>query len=150
MAQPPTDHYAVLRVHRSADRRTIQQAYRSLARRMHPDFGGEPAAMVRLNEAWRVLGDAKRRAEYDGPRLPPRRRAATGDSTVVGFGRYAGSTLAEIATVDDDYLYWLSRTPAGQVFRPEIEKIWRVRDEVLAASRPAPTDTRRRRRWGVG
>ena len=147
MRPTPTDHYAVLGVQQSADRRTIQQAYRALARRMHPDFGGNAADMARLNEAWRVLGDAKRRANYDGPRLPARRRPAATGSTVVDFGRYAGSTLDEIAAVDDDYLYWLSRTPAGQVFRPEIEKIWQQRAEA-DTSRNRQQVPRRGRRWG--
>ena len=32
-----TDYYRVLQVHQEADQQTIQAAYRSLSRRMHPD-----------------------------------------------------------------------------------------------------------------
>jgi curved DNA-binding protein CbpA len=147
MSTDSFDHYTVLGVARTADRQTIQRSYRALARRMHPDFGGDPTEMARINEAWRVLGDPKRRAAYDGPRLPQRETAQerTG-SRIVDFGRYTGWTLAEIANADDDYLYWLSRTPAGQSFRPEIEKIWQEREAALAATRPSPPQ-RRRRGW---
>jgi DnaJ-class molecular chaperone len=51
------DHYKILGVPRDADRHTVQAAYRRLARRHHPDFGGDPR-MALLNEAWWVLGDA--------------------------------------------------------------------------------------------
>jgi curved DNA-binding protein CbpA len=46
-----TDHYTVLGVARNADRRTIQTAYRALARKAHPDFGGDEDQMARINEA---------------------------------------------------------------------------------------------------
>ena len=45
----------------------IRAAYRRIARRVHPDRGsaGNEAAMAAVNEAWRVLSDPGRRAEYD-------------------------------------------------------------------------------------
>ena len=45
----------------------IRAAYRRIARRVHPDRGsaGNEAAMAADNEAWRVLSDPGRRAEYD-------------------------------------------------------------------------------------
>ena len=50
------DHYAVLGVSPDANRSAIQAAYRDLARRHHPDFGGDGSKMAALNEAWSVLG----------------------------------------------------------------------------------------------
>jgi hypothetical protein len=59
-------HYDVLGVTRSADDATIRRAYVELARMLHPDAdGGDPDAMVVLNEAWAVLGDPGERARYD-------------------------------------------------------------------------------------
>ncbi len=55
----------------------IRKAYRRLAWERHPDVAiGEvlPQAMARINEAWRVLSDDKRREEYDQsvrPASPP-------------------------------------------------------------------------------
>jgi curved DNA-binding protein CbpA len=45
----------------------IRAAYRRIARRVHPDRGtaGNEQAMAAANEAWRVLSDPGRRAEYD-------------------------------------------------------------------------------------
>jgi curved DNA-binding protein len=62
------DYYEVLGVHRGASADEIQQAYRTLARKYHPDVNKEPAAEERfkeLNEAYSVLSDPKTRMRYD-------------------------------------------------------------------------------------
>src|SRR5215471_9269923 len=63
-----SDHYKVLEVRRDASLEDIQHAYRNLALRYHPDRNpaAEAAARMRaINEAWEVLGDARRRRDYD-------------------------------------------------------------------------------------
>src|SRR5918994_1469787 len=70
------DHYEVLQVHPRAEPEVIRAAFRALARKHHPDFGGDPRRMAALNEAWTVLGNRERRAEYDGGRLGLHRRSA--------------------------------------------------------------------------
>ncbi|GAA1434462.1 DnaJ C-terminal domain-containing protein [Streptomyces thermospinosisporus] len=62
------DYYEVLGVPRNADRDEIQRAYRTLARRYHPDVNKDPGAEERfkeINEAFSVLSDPKQRARYD-------------------------------------------------------------------------------------
>ncbi|MER7837698.1 J domain-containing protein [Streptomyces sp. NPDC096040] len=62
------DYYDVLGVPRTADRDEIQRAYRSLARKYHPDVNKDPAAEERfkeINDAFSVLSDPKQRARYD-------------------------------------------------------------------------------------
>jgi len=59
------DLYELLQVDRSAEPEVIRAAYRALARRNHPDFGGDVRRMASINEAWAVLGDPERRAAYD-------------------------------------------------------------------------------------
>lgn len=59
------DHYEVLQVHPTADPEVIRSAFRALARKFHPDFGGDQRTMMAINEAWSVLGDRRRRAAYD-------------------------------------------------------------------------------------
>ncbi|MFB6636297.1 DnaJ C-terminal domain-containing protein [Streptomyces chartreusis] len=62
------DFYEVLGVARTADPDEIQRAYRTLARRYHPDVNKDPQAEERfkeINEAFSVLSDPEQRARYD-------------------------------------------------------------------------------------
>ncbi|MDN0195930.1 MULTISPECIES: J domain-containing protein [Streptomyces] len=62
------DFYEVLGVPRTADRDEIQRAYRTLARKYHPDVNKDPQAEERfkeINEAFSVLSDPEQRARYD-------------------------------------------------------------------------------------
>ncbi len=66
MTERRRDPYAILGVSRGATREEIGHAYRALAKRTHPDVGGQTAtAMQELNWAWRLLADPRRRAEWD-------------------------------------------------------------------------------------
>lgn len=62
------DFYAALGVSRDATTEDIQRAYRTLARRYHPDVNSDPAAEDRfkeISEAYEVLSDPGTRARYD-------------------------------------------------------------------------------------
>ncbi|WP_421356388.1 curved DNA-binding protein [Pseudocitrobacter faecalis] len=62
------DYYAILGVKPTDDLKTIKTAYRRLARKYHPDVSKENDAEARfkdLAEAWEVLKDEQKRAEYD-------------------------------------------------------------------------------------
>ncbi|GHJ42574.1 DnaJ C-terminal domain-containing protein [Streptomyces sp. TS71-3] len=62
------DFYSVLGVARDAGQEEIQQAFRALARRYHPDINKDPGAEERfkeLNEAYGVLSDPATRRRYD-------------------------------------------------------------------------------------
>ncbi|MFE0254782.1 DnaJ C-terminal domain-containing protein [Streptomyces sp. NPDC059010] len=62
------DFYEVLGVARTADPDEIQRAYRTLARKYHPDVNKDPQAEERfkeINEAFSVLSDPEQRARYD-------------------------------------------------------------------------------------
>jgi len=64
-----TDYYATLGVGKDASASEIKRAYRKLARKWHPDVNsGDAAAEDRfkeISEAYHVLGDEKRRKQYD-------------------------------------------------------------------------------------
>lgn len=65
------DYYAVLGVEPGSGDAEIKQAYRRLARRYHPDVSKEKGAEDRfkaVNEAYEVLRDKEKRAEYDALR----------------------------------------------------------------------------------
>ncbi|MDX1883867.1 DnaJ C-terminal domain-containing protein [Mycolicibacterium sp. 120270] len=62
------DYYEALGVSRDATPEQIQQAFRSLARKFHPDVNKDPSAEDRfkeINEAYRVLSDPETRKRYD-------------------------------------------------------------------------------------
>lgn len=60
------DYYAVLGVSRNASEEDIKKAFRKLAHQYHPDKEhGDEKKFKEINEAYQVLGDAKKRAEYD-------------------------------------------------------------------------------------
>jgi DnaJ-class molecular chaperone len=62
------DYYKILGVNRSADDRTIKQAYRRLARKHHPDVSkarGSAERFKEINEAYAVLSDPEKRKRYD-------------------------------------------------------------------------------------
>jgi len=150
-----TDLYEVLQVQPTAHADVIRAAYRALARRYHPDNGGDNARMTALNEAWHVLGDVTRRAAYDIVRKQPSptpsahqrdvgRSGRPGSGSVLDFGRYAGWSVGELADSDPDYLEWLTRTPIGRPYSAEINAVLGAR---TVAAPPAPVASRRRSRW---
>ncbi len=62
------DYYEILGVEPDADVKDIKTAYRRLARKYHPDLNPGDEAEARFKEvaeAWEVLKDKDRRAEYD-------------------------------------------------------------------------------------
>ena len=63
------DYYEVLGVDKNADDATIKKAYRTLAKKYHPDMNpGDKDAELHfkeVNEAYEVLSDADKRAKYD-------------------------------------------------------------------------------------
>ena len=63
------DYYQTLGVAKNASEKEIEQAYRKLARKHHPDVNpGDKSAEARfkeINEAYEVLGDADKRKKYD-------------------------------------------------------------------------------------
>lgn len=64
MAQTP-DYYKTLGVPRNASTDEIKKAFRKLARKHHPDAGGDEAKFKEINEAYEVLSDEKKRQMYD-------------------------------------------------------------------------------------
>ena len=62
------DYYEVLGVDRDADQKTIKRAFLKRAREVHPDVSDDPDAEAKfkeVNEAYSVLSDEQKRANYD-------------------------------------------------------------------------------------
>lgn len=62
------DYYEILGVAKDADAKTIKRAFLKLAHSYHPDVSKEPDAEAKfkeINEAYSVLSDEQKRANYD-------------------------------------------------------------------------------------
>ena len=101
-------HYDNLKVSRDAPVEVIQAAYRSLARKYHPDTNGgttDAGAIMRIiNGSYEVLSDPVRRAEHDqwiaaqersGSMRTSNREAGTGSPHSTGSEGRARSNRAE-------------------------------------------------------
>jgi len=65
---PNKDYYRTLGLSKSASADEIKAAFRKLARQYHPDVCKEPGADLKfkeINEAYQVLGDPGKKAQYD-------------------------------------------------------------------------------------
>ena len=83
---PTKDFYETLGVSRSANADEIKRAYRALARKHHPDVSENKAEaehrFKEINEAYEVLSDPQKRAQYD--------RYGTVGNGAGGFGDFGG------------------------------------------------------------
>ncbi|MBR2570807.1 MAG: molecular chaperone DnaJ [Clostridia bacterium] len=88
------DYYEVLGIQKDADDAAIKKAYRTLAKKYHPDVNpGDKQAEEKfkeINEAYEVLGDPQKRARYDqfGHEEPGMGGGGYGDFS--GFGGFGG------------------------------------------------------------
>ncbi|MGZ3600791.1 MAG: J domain-containing protein [Ktedonobacterales bacterium] len=87
------DYYAFLEVPPDADEATIRMAYRTLARRYHPDIAGDGSLerMQQLNVAYYTLSDPDRRRAYDAQRPD---RSAQASASKAGQTRSATTPSA--------------------------------------------------------
>ncbi len=95
------DYYTLLGVSKGASKDDIKKAFRKLAHTYHPDKkGGDEAKFKEVNEAYQVLSDDKKRAEYDtygqtfGAGQGP--SAGAGFGGFEGFGGFGGASGAEM------------------------------------------------------
>lgn len=91
MASKKRDYYEILGVSRNATPEEIKKAFRTLAKKYHPDSpsGGDEARFKEISEAYQVLSDTNERAKYDqfGHDMPGAGNSSAGFS---GFGDIFG------------------------------------------------------------
>jgi len=134
------DYYETLGVTRGADEKAVKTAFRRLARKYHPDVNpGDKAAEQKfkeISEAYEVLRDPKKRAQYDrfGHLGDAWRRAAAGapggwagrttvgpDFDFSGFGGNLDDILGDILGSRGGSVFTQARPRRGQDVRAEIE-----------------------------
>jgi len=59
------DYYKILGIERGASQDDVKKAFHKLAHKHHPDKGGDEKKFKEINEAYQVLSDTQKRAQYD-------------------------------------------------------------------------------------
>ena len=91
----PKDYYNALGVTRSSSKDDIKKAYHRLAHKYHPDKKeGDEKKFKEINEAYSVLSDDKKRAEYDTYGKVFSEAGGTGGA---GFGGFEGFDFSEFS-----------------------------------------------------
>ncbi len=94
------DYYKVLGVPKTAGKDDIRKAYRKLAQKHHPDAnksdGQAEARFKEISEAYSVLSNEKKRAEYD----EMRRLIEAGGHRFYGFGPQGGGGNVRVTVGD--------------------------------------------------
>lgn len=86
----PKDYYNILGVNKNSSQDEIKKAFREKAHKFHPDKqGGDEAKFKELNEAYQVLGDQKKRSQYDQFGSAFDQAQAGGGQGFGGFGDFS-------------------------------------------------------------
>jgi molecular chaperone DnaJ len=97
------DYYNILGVNKNASPEEIKKAFREKAHIYHPDKkGGDEAKFKELNEAYQVLSDQEKRAQYDQyGQTFEQARAGGGFHGFEGFRDFSGFTNGFNINMDD-------------------------------------------------
>lgn len=95
------DYYNILGVDKNASKDDIKKAFRKLAMKYHPDRGGDEKKFKEINEAYQVLSNDQKRAQYDqfGTAEAGAAGGAAGGNPFEGFGGF-GSAGFDAADFD--------------------------------------------------
>lgn len=102
---PSGNYYDILGVKKDASADDIKKAFRRLARKHHPDAGGSEEKFKEINEAYEILSDSEKRAQYDqygqyfGGQMPPSGPGGPGAGWPGGPG--AGGVHVDVGDLGD-------------------------------------------------
>ena len=88
------DYYEVLGISKDASEQEIKKAYRSLAKKYHPDMNKSPDAEEKfkeINEAYEVLSDPDKKAKYDQFGF-----AGVDPNAASGFGGFSSGSFDDL------------------------------------------------------
>lgn len=131
------DYYSILGVSRSASEEEIKKAFRTLAHKYHPDKkGGDEQKFKEVSEAYAVLSDKKKRAQYDNLGAGFQGSGGFDFSNFGGFGGpgFEGFQDFDLGDVFGEFFGGgRARTPRGRDISIDIEVSFR--DAVFGTER---------------
>ena len=129
------DYYAILEIAPDSDLTVIKSQYRKLVRQYHPDIASDKetahARMQQILEAYNILSDKEKRANYDRARTAaaaplrtlPRRTTPSAMPRPVSRSNYGGHARAARGQNE-----WSSQAPASASTNPRMRLLSMVYD----------------------
>jgi curved DNA-binding protein CbpA len=99
-----TDLYALLGVPPHAQQWQIKDAYRSRAKTLHPDAGGNAEDFAHLSAAYAILSDKTKRERYDQDGVVEEKRDQTRALAIGIINQYMASIVEQVVRGPDDRL----------------------------------------------
>jgi len=102
---PTSNYYDILGVKKDASADDIKKAFRRLARKHHPDAGGDEEKFKEINGAYEVLSDPEKRAQYDqygqyfGGQAPPGAGGTQPGAGWPGAGASGGFNVEDLGDI---------------------------------------------------
>jgi len=137
--EPVEDYYRVLNVSPSATPEEIRRSWLSLVKEYHPDKMGAYGLDItkKLNEAYEVLGNPQRRAEYDAKRIPEYPVVVRDFGVGKGVSLFVSVAIVFLVAVS---VYMWRLSPSHVQAKREVSVKKEVKEPVLALKTPSPPE----------
>jgi curved DNA-binding protein CbpA len=137
--EPREDYYRVLNVSPSATPEEIRRSWLILVKEYHPDKMGAYGLDItkKLNEAYEVLGNPQRRAEYDAKRIPEYPVVVRDFGVGKGVSLFASVAILFVVAV---LVYMWRLSPSHVQAKREVAVKEEAKEPVLALKTPSPPE----------
>lgn len=119
MKKTKNNLYSILGVSKSADKKSIKQAYRRAVKKFHPDVGGNAERFFLVKKSYDILNDDDRRKKYD----------ETGDESEKSIDNSYSAAVNVIALVFSEVLAECANSGTSPL---EIDVVSSVRKKINA------------------
>jgi hypothetical protein len=126
-----TDIYRILGVPALASEDTIKQRWHDVAKQLHPDVGGDPVRFRQVKEAYEILRDDGRRADYERfwlRAVGPIARLATDEDGVPAVPAGSGVTVRQ---APERRVVMVAKRTTTPVPEPASESVRTLRDATI-------------------